>query len=75
LLIQQSAFYFHVHAVKIHHRDEYNTECEKDTTQFMVRLFIRPLCSRSDVCEQFIYPVNWVRVLAALALKFIELSV
>jgi len=34
------AFYFHIHAVKIHHRDEYNAECEKDTAQFMVQLFI-----------------------------------
>jgi len=23
--------YFHVHDVMIHHRDEYNAECEKDT--------------------------------------------
>jgi len=27
--------YFHVHAVKIHHRYEYN-ECEKDTAPFTV---------------------------------------
>jgi len=31
--------YFHVHAVKIHHRDECN-ECEKDTAPFMMRLFM-----------------------------------
>jgi len=31
-------FYFHVRAVKIHHRD--NAEHEKDTAPFMVQLFI-----------------------------------
>jgi len=40
----------------IHHRDEYNAECEKGTAPFMVRLFILVrLFSLSQLSKEFKY--------------------